>query len=51
MTDYSTDSFWQDLKTGKFASMVKESSKGQTISNSSEVYNILKPMIAEHDDI
>lgn len=45
------DSFWNDLKDGKFASMVKESSKGQALSNSQEVYNVLKPIMAKHDDI
>ena len=43
--------FWEDLKSGRFASMVRESSKGQTVSNSAEVYNILKPMVANHDDV
>jgi DNA repair protein RadC len=51
MNEYGHSSFWQDLKSGKFAEMVRESSKGQTISNSNEVYNILKPLIAEHDDV
>jgi len=31
--------------------MVRESSKGQTVSNSAEVYNILKPLVANHDDV
>jgi len=43
--------FWEDLKSGRFASMVKESSKGQSVSNSREVYNIMKPMFAEKDDV
>ena len=43
--------FWEDLKTGRFASMVRESSRGQTVSNSKEVYNVLKPIFAKHDDI
>lgn len=43
--------FWEDLKTGRFASMVRESSKGKTVSNSKEVYNVLKPIFAKHDDI
>jgi len=51
MTDYLQNDFWQDLKSGRFASMVKESSRGQTVSNSAEVYNILKPVVAEHDDV
>lgn len=43
--------FWEDLKSGRFASMVRESSMGQTVSNSEEVYNILKPLFANHDDV
>jgi len=43
--------FWQDLKSGHFVSMVKESAKGQRLSNSQEVYNVLKPMFAEEDDV
>ena len=43
--------FWQDLKSGRFASMVKDSAKGQQLSNSQEVYNVLKPIIAEEDDV
>jgi len=34
-----------------FASMVKESSKGRPVSNSREVYNVLKPLFAEQDDV
>jgi DNA repair protein RadC len=43
--------FWQDLKTGKFASMVKETSKGKYLSNPQEAYNVIKPIISEDDDI
>ena len=43
--------FWKDLKSGKFASMVKESAGGQKIANSEEVYNIMKPMFADQDDV
>lgn len=43
--------FWKDLKSGRFASMVKESSRGQTLSNSRQVHNILKPLFAEQDDV
>ncbi len=45
------DQFWEDLKSGKFVSMVKESSKGQSLSSSVEAYNILKPLFADEDDI
>ena len=47
----SYENFWDDLKSGRFASMVKESAKGKSVSNSGEVYNILKPLFAETDDI
>ena len=47
----SEKNFWQDLKSGKFTSMIKESSKGNMVSNSQEVFNILKPFYAEEDDI
>ena len=43
--------FWKDLKSGHFISMVKESSQGQTLSNSREVYNVMKPLFAETDDV
>jgi DNA repair protein RadC len=43
--------FWEDLKSGRFLSMVKESSKGQSVSNAREVYNILRPLFADQDDI
>ena len=49
MNNQST--FWKDLKSGHFVSMVKESSKGQALSNSREVYNVMKPLFAETDDV
>ena len=45
------DKFWEDLKSGLFASMVRETSKGQILSNSKEVYHVLKPLVAGHDDV
>jgi len=50
-TSESEKSFWEDLKSGYFTSMIKESSKGNRISNSQEVYNILKPFYASQDDV
>jgi len=44
-------SFWEDLKSGHFASMIKESSKGNVLSNGLEVFNIMKPIFARHDDV
>ena len=43
--------FWEDLKSGRFASMVKESCKGQMLNNSRQVYNVLKPLYAQQDDV
>ena len=43
--------FWEDLKSGRFASMVKESSKGQSLNNSREAYHVLKPLFAQQADV
>lgn len=43
--------FWEDLKSGKFAQMVKEESKGKEISSAVAAYHVLKPLFAEHDDV
>ena len=43
--------FWNDLRSGRFASMVKESSRGQKLANPDEVYNTMKPMFADQDDV
>ena len=43
--------FWKNLKSGVFASMVKESSVGKFILSPEEVYNVMKPIFAEKDDI
>ena len=54
MKTYSNESekyFWKDLKSGKFTSMIKESSKGKAVSNAQEGYNIMKPFYASQDDV
>ena len=54
METYSNESdknFWQDLKSGKFASMIKESSKGNAVSNAREGFNIMKPFYASQDNV
>ncbi len=54
METYSNESeknFWADLKSGYFTSMIKESSKGNAVSNAREGYNILKPFYASQDDV
>jgi len=43
--------FWKNLTSGHFVSMVKETSKGQKLTNSQEVYNVMKPIFAENDDV
>ncbi|GAB6145003.1 hypothetical protein JCM12294_24410 [Desulfocicer niacini] len=43
--------FWNDVRSGKFASMVMEYSRGQQLSSAVEVYNAVKPLMAEHDDV
>jgi DNA repair protein RadC len=51
--EQSTDvlQFWKDLKSGRFASMVKESSRGRSVHNAREVYHIMKPLFTEEDDV
>jgi len=43
--------FWDALKSGKFASMVKESSNGQSLSSPQEVFNVMKPLYSQADDV
>lgn len=43
--------FWEDLRSGKFAQMVKEESKGKEISSAAAAYHILKPLFSENDDV
>jgi DNA repair protein RadC len=39
--------FWNDLRSGRFASMVRESSTGQKLNNPAETYNIMKPLFTD----
>jgi DNA repair protein RadC len=43
--------FWDDLKSGVFASMIKESSKVNHLYSPKDVYHVMKPIFAEKDDI
>ncbi len=45
------EQFWEELRSGRFVSMVKESSKGMSLSSSSEAFNVLKPLFADEDDV
>ena len=43
--------FWDAVKSGEFASMVKESSKGKYIYSPKDVCHVMKPIFSEKDDI
>ena len=43
--------FWEDLRTGKFAQMVKEEARGKEIASAAAAYHILKPLFAENNDV
>jgi DNA repair protein RadC len=45
------EQFWEELKSGKFVSMVQESSKGQSLCSSLHAFNVLKPLFADEDDV
>lgn len=45
------EEFWDNLKSGKFASMVRESSQGKYLYSSIEVFHVMKPVFAEKDDV
>lgn len=44
------EQFWAALKSGQFACMVKESSKGECLLASKDVYHVMKPVFADQDD-
>jgi len=44
-------SFWKDLKSGRFARMVREETRGRTLKDPEEVFNISKPLFAKNDDV
>ncbi len=48
---YVEKQFWQDLKSGKFVSMVSDSAKGEILKTPSEVFNVMKPLFMENDDV
>ena len=43
--------FWEDLKSGRFARMVREEARGRDLNGPHEVFNIIKPVFAEKDDV
>ncbi len=48
---YEPFKFWEDLRSGYFTSMIKETSKGNMLSNGQEVYNIMKPIFIQQPDV
>ena len=44
-------SFWEELKSGKFAQKVMETCPGRAISNSEEIFNIMRPLHAQKPDV
>lgn len=45
------EQFWEALRTGEFASMVKETANGKMLNNSDEVFNMTKPLFAQENDV
>ena len=43
--------FWEDLRSSKFAKMIKEEARGQLLNGPHEVFHIVKPIFAENDDV
>ena len=43
--------FWEDLRSGKLANMIKETIKTHRVGNTRELHNIMKPIIAGHKDV
>ena len=43
--------FLNDLRSGKFADMVKEEIKGETLNTSLEVFNVMKPLFGKNTDV
>ncbi len=44
---YEPFKFWEDLRSGYFTSMIKETSKGNMLSSVQEVYIIMKPIFKQ----
>ena len=51
MQERTEQNFWEDLRSGKFAKMIKEEARGQLLNGPHEVFHIVKPIFAENDDV
>ena len=51
LIDSNEKSFWEHLRSGRFARMVNEESRGQKLGGPHEVFNIIRPIFAENDDV
>ena len=50
-TNINEHTFWEDLKSGRFARMVREEARGRELDGPDDVFNIIKPVFAENDDV
>ena len=50
MQERTEQNFWEDLRSGKFAKMIKEEARGQLLNGPHEVFHIVKPIFAENDE-
>ena len=44
-------SFWDEVISGKYASKIKEAAVRKRVSSAGDVYNVLKPIFAQEDDV
>lgn len=51
MKTQEKNKFYEMLRSGEFAAMVKETTKGETINNQYELYNVLKPLMSQEPDV
>ena len=47
----TNQTFWEDLKSGRFAEMIMETAPEHTIKNAEETYNIMKPIFVQENDV
>jgi DNA repair protein RadC len=47
----SYSDFWDDVVSGRIANRIKEAANQKTLSSSQEVYNAMKPIFAQEDDV
>lgn len=48
---YNKKNFYDLLKTGHFANMVQETVKRKRVHNSKQLFNIMRPLVEQEDDV